>query len=301
MESWISDPDAAWWAKLRRANTHLETLAQLVDEFAATEPYTLTAEPGEGVVAYRLHTREAPAEISTVVGDILHNLRSALDSVAYALALHSRGELTEREEQVTAFPWSPSSSRYDRFFGLGVSVENPDDARLVRGRIYDQPARDAMRVVQPFFIWEMAKLSGANLSETERRRLSNDVFKWSAIHRLHQLSNLDKHRRLSAVGVGVPLLWWGSDEGDDTQFRPGHMPPTDNEILCYLVGPNAAKIELQTEFAMVLTDDPTHQPATDQLYRPQDCQELLGGFARDIAAIVQQVLSQYAQSQTNSA
>ena len=93
MESWMSDLDAAWWAKLRRANTHLETLAKLVDDFAATEPYTLDPEPGEGVVAYRLHIRrEAPAEISTVVGDVLHNLRSALDSVAYELAVQAKGE-----------------------------------------------------------------------------------------------------------------------------------------------------------------------------------------------------------------
>jgi hypothetical protein len=36
MESWMSHPDAAWWAKLRRANAHLETLAKLVE--ADTHP-----------------------------------------------------------------------------------------------------------------------------------------------------------------------------------------------------------------------------------------------------------------------
>ena len=294
MESWMSDPDAAWWAKLRRANTHLETLTKLVDDFAASEPYTLDREPGDGPneVAYRLHIRrEAPAEISTVVGDVLHNLRSALDSVAYELAVHSKGEpLTEREAQVTAFPWSPSSSEYDRSFGIGVEVKNPDDARLLRGRIYGPEARNAMRVVQPFMLAEMA-----NMPPTERRCFSNDHFKWSAIHRLHQLSNLDKHRRLSTVGVGVPLTWWGGPEGDDTQFRPGLIPPEDNTIFCYLVGPNAADRELQTEFAMVLTDDPRHQPVTGEPYLPEDCPKLLRGFAHDVGVIVWQVLLQYGQ------
>jgi hypothetical protein len=296
MESWMSDPDAAWWAKLRRANTHLETLAKLVDEFAASEPYTLDREPGDrpNELAYRLHIRhETPAEISTVIGDVLHNLRSALDSVAYELAVRSKGEpLTGREEQVTAFPWRPSSSEYDRFFGIGVDAKNPDAAHLVlRGRIYSQEAKNAMRVVQPFS-W----LETATLPPTERSRIAHAHFKWSAIHRLNQLSNIDKHRRLSTVGLRVPLLWWRSGERDDTHLRPGHMPPTHNEILCYLVGPNAANIDLNPEFALVLTDDPTHQPATDTHYRPEDCQRLLRDFARDIAAKVEHVLSQYAKS-----
>jgi hypothetical protein len=293
VEPWLTDPEAAWWAKLGRANTHRETLANLVDEFEESEPYTLTPEPGDkpDEVAYRLRIlREAPAEISTVVGDVLHNLRSALDSVAYGLAVHSKGELTEREEQVTGFPWRPNSAEYDRFFGIGVDPKkNPDDGRLVRVRIYGQEARDAMRVVQPFWLAEIA-----NLPETERRQHSDDDFKWSSIYRLQQLSNIDKHRRLPAVGVGWPeMIWWLSDEGDDTRFRSGHMPPTDNTILCYLVGANATNIALNTDFALVLEDDPRHQPGTDEQYQPQDCQKLLEGFALDVETTVRLVLGRY--------
>jgi hypothetical protein len=99
MESWITSPDAAWWAKLRRANIHRETLAKLVDEFEASEPYTLTREPGDkpDEVAYRLRIlRETPAEISTVIGDVLHNLRSALDSVAYEFGSPVEGRTLDR-------------------------------------------------------------------------------------------------------------------------------------------------------------------------------------------------------------
>jgi hypothetical protein len=113
--------------KAQAAPTSTLHLAKLVDEFAASEPYTLTAEPGEGVVAYRLHIRrEAPAEISTVVG-------SALDSVAYELALRSKGELTEREEQKTSSSWRPRSIEYDRFFGIGVYPKNHDDRAWCAG------------------------------------------------------------------------------------------------------------------------------------------------------------------------
>jgi len=146
-----------------------------------------------------------------------------------------------------------------------------------------------MRVVQPFWWIEMA-----NLPDGERRQLSDDHFNWSAIHRLRRLNNIDKHRHLPAMGVGWPRLqYWGSDEGDDTRLRGGYWPPTDNTILCYMVGANAASIELQTEFALVLTDDPRHQPGEDQHYQPQDCQKLLEGFVRDVEARVGQVLWQY--------
>jgi hypothetical protein len=47
MQSWMEDQDAAWWAKIRRANAHLETLVRLVAEFRATKPYTLEPEPGD--------------------------------------------------------------------------------------------------------------------------------------------------------------------------------------------------------------------------------------------------------------
>ena len=75
----------------------------------------------------------------------------------------------------------------------------------------------------------------------------------------------------------------GSDEGDDTQLRGGQLPPTDNTILCYAVGPSAANIDLQTEFALVLKDDPIHQP--------EDCRDLLNGIARDVATTLTGVLS----------
>jgi len=275
MESWMTDPEAAWHAKLSRANTHRETLGKLVDEFEASQPYTLTPEPGDkpDEMAYRLRIpKEAPAEISTVVGDVLHNLRSALDSLAYELAVRSKGQaLTKEEERLTSFPWCQHPSEYDG---------------LMQGSLYGPEAQKAMRVAQPFYLAEMA-----NEPESQRRQHSEEDFKWSGIYRLGQLSNIDKHRRLPAIGVGWPtLLSW---EGNDTWLRGGRMPPTDNTILCYMVGPNAANIELHTEFALVLIDDPTHQPETDKEYQPQDCQRLLEHFADDVDQTLQEVLSRY--------
>ena len=62
------DPEAAWWAKLRRADEHLIVVADLFHDFQATEPYTLTPEDTDNPdeVAYRLRVhREAPADLIT--------------------------------------------------------------------------------------------------------------------------------------------------------------------------------------------------------------------------------------------
>ena len=140
----------------------------------------MTSEPSErpNEVAYRLHIRrEAPAEISTVVGDVLHNLRSALDSLAYELAVRSKGQaLTKEEERLTSFPWCQHSSEYDG---------------LMRVSLYRPEAQNAMRVAQPFYWAEMA-----NEPESQRRQHSEEDFRWSGIHRL---GSAQQHRQTPAA------------------------------------------------------------------------------------------------------
>jgi hypothetical protein len=253
----------------------------------------LTPEAGErpNEVAYRLRIlRETPGAVSTVVGDVLHNLRSALDSLAYGLAVQPEGKtLTRKEERVTTFPWVASSSEYEDFFGTDVSTRKRDDASRLRRRIYSPQARAAMRIVQPFYWAEQS-----HASETERQRRSGDDFEYSPIRRLSHLNNIDKHRRLPVVSVGWPgMIYWGSDEVDNTRFLWGHWPPADNTILFYLVGSSAAKRKLQHELRLVLTDDPIHQPVIGKPYQPPDCRGLLGGFAREVDITLRQVLWRY--------
>jgi hypothetical protein len=297
MELWMLDDDAAWWAKLRRADRHREKLAGLVAAFKANDPYTLKPEmtdrPDE--VAYRLRVwREAPADISTVIGDVLHNLRSALDALAFEVAVQSVNRtLTKTEEGATEFPICESPDTYDAFFGGGA---DPSKSQRLRGRMYSDRARNAMRHAQPFH-W--AAMGNAPVAEKEQRY--REEFEWSQVRRLRHLSNIDKHRRLPAIGVGWPkLLYWGSDVGDDTRLRGGHMPPTDDTILCYLVGPNAKQITLHFEFALVLTDDPIHQPDAGKPYEPQDCMALLEGFSQSVDSKIRQVLSEYARLRANN-
>lgn len=91
-QTWI-DQRTSWWAKANRAKEHIDSLRRLVGEFRASSPYSLTPEPTgmPGRLAYRLRfTNPIPVVISTTVGDVLHNLRAALESLAFEVARRSQ-------------------------------------------------------------------------------------------------------------------------------------------------------------------------------------------------------------------
>jgi hypothetical protein len=75
--SWL-DRTSAWWAKADRVEHHLGSLDRLVAEFRASEPYMVVPRPTDtpGRTEFRLHIHKPmPPEISTTIGDIVHNLR----------------------------------------------------------------------------------------------------------------------------------------------------------------------------------------------------------------------------------
>jgi hypothetical protein len=98
---WL-DRTSAWWAKADRAHYHLRSLHRLVAEFRSSEPYTVVPQPTDtpGRTQYRLQVRTPmPPEISTTHWRHLHNLRSALDSLAYEVALRGLDRPMTTEEE----------------------------------------------------------------------------------------------------------------------------------------------------------------------------------------------------------
>jgi hypothetical protein len=92
-QTWM-DQDSSWWAKANRATEHMDSLRRQVDDYRAAAPYSLTPEPTEKPdrLAYRLRfSKPVPVTISTTVGDVLHNLRTALESLAFEVARRSQG------------------------------------------------------------------------------------------------------------------------------------------------------------------------------------------------------------------
>jgi hypothetical protein len=154
-QSWL-DRTAAWWAKADRAHTHLLSLDRLAAEFRASEPYTVIPQPTDtpSRTEFRLHIHKPmPVEISTTIGDILHNLRSALDSLAYEIALRGPDRpMTSKEERACVFPVTETPERFDQFFDEASKHE----PTRIRSALYGDRARAAFRSVQPFRIHEEA-------------------------------------------------------------------------------------------------------------------------------------------------
>jgi hypothetical protein len=169
--------------KLGRAAELLDEVQRLYDEdnkaSAVTGPHEAPSEqifePITGRTWYvvRLQIDPPPLDerLALLVGDAMHNTRSALDHLACRLVEHNNGQVTNR----TAFPIFPKEpqrkTREDERYSAAIEGMNPEHKK-------------AIRALQPF----------SNRGTDEARRLIA----------LSALDNTDKHRlllpALSTVG-----------------------------------------------------------------------------------------------------
>jgi len=246
-QTWL-DPSASWNVKARRAAHHFADLRQEVDAFRSRRPFALTPEPAETPrrLAYRLKFREPiPAELSAIVGDVLHNLRSALECVAYELARRTRGTaLTPAEERATTFPIQPTPESFEKFF-----TENKR-----RDTLFDARSRAALRLVQPFWLADQAREFNIELND------GVDRVAWDELTRLDALWNIDKHRRLTVTAWWPEMIYWGSNGESRRKAYRGDGTVADGSILLYVDGSDEGQgDELSYEFNLTLTDDPARQ------------------------------------------
>jgi hypothetical protein len=121
MWDWRSDPEAPWWVKLRRARLHIDEVHQRVRALDASNPWSVEKEPAEDPDSWAFRfriQRPIPADLCAV-GDAIANMRSALDYVAYELAVRHTGALAPRQEMATAFPICKDGEAFDGFFTEG--------------------------------------------------------------------------------------------------------------------------------------------------------------------------------------
>jgi hypothetical protein len=161
--------------KLEWADRHIADLLAALDEFRNGDRYTISPQK-------RIEFRESRVIVSTWTldrmdplpaswplefGDIVHNLRSALDLTIWQVTAPVRPAMTERQHREIAFP-------------IALSAEDFDTSRMMP--FLDEPTKDALRAQQPFVHNE--------------RKPSRDAL-WT----LSQLSNRDKHRALPIVAT----------------------------------------------------------------------------------------------------
>jgi hypothetical protein len=164
-------------AKVDRADKHLQELVARVGPWAEDVPHEFRGEinPVAGNYAAYLVVRKAPPiEWSIIVGDVVHNLRSALDHIACMLV--------PKPTRATAFPIFHDREDFD----CGVRLAA---ARNRRGPLTGlSPESAAFQ-----FIEQTQPYRGPHGPE------SHPLFA------LRELSNEDKHRTVLGLAVGIPI------------------------------------------------------------------------------------------------
>jgi hypothetical protein len=152
--------------KANRAHKHVSDLDKALNAFFDTDPYGGRREDDADARECRFYVSkmtDIPLPISGIIGDVLQNLRSALDHLAHHLVIKNRQTPTRH----TCFPIADDATNY-----LSAAFR-----RKVKGM--SKTAEKAIDALQPY-------------------KTGNDVF-W----RLHVLSIADKHRTLIPIAVGL--------------------------------------------------------------------------------------------------
>jgi hypothetical protein len=151
-------------AKLARAPEHLRTLYEQLDEYLDASPFDVQrqTQPGDETSVFVLQVRRPPPiELSVLVGEVAHQLRSAVEHIAFGLVLAAGNEPTPR----TIFP---------------VLLKQPKPKLRIAGGISAEALAIVDRV-QPYKLTE--------------DRESHPLYV------LHRLWNVDKHRNLHLTAL----------------------------------------------------------------------------------------------------
>jgi hypothetical protein len=211
---WLRGPEA----KLERAIEHLEPLERNCERFLKSKPYAVTAEfePEAGCYVLRFRARKSlPLSMSVRVGEIVHNLRSALDHVAWVLA-------ASNTDDVGAL-WEPGT-RERVMFPVAKTPEAFQSHRLMP--LISQAAKAALDPLQPY--------TRGHPYQVARHPLSV----------LHDLWNIDKHRVVHA-GIGAidlstttwrrrAMLMEDFEAAMETEPVEGSGPLEDGAPIAYL-------------------------------------------------------------------
>jgi hypothetical protein len=197
--------------KLDWAAKHIETFRQTIESFQERNPppFGFRAEEHpqtDGSVEHELYAivrEQPPRELALIIGDVVHNVRSALDHLVYALS--------SRKAQRSGNTQFPIFTDECRFKVKGVPM-----IESIKG-----PERTLIENVQPFAASDQPK---------------NDPL---AI--LNRLSNLDKHRLpvTTIAAMETRSTWISSDNADcQLTFVDAGAVEHDQKIVAFTAKPH---------------------------------------------------------------
>ena len=253
---WMVDPECPWWAKLRRAEhliDKIETRYQALNRPGVAWAVVREVDAEQAVV-YRIRLLQPiSADFAVVVADAIHNLRSALDQVAYHLAVQHSGPLSDDAERLTGFPIRISGSRFDEW-----AASTDRRTKLRRLDIFGDAGVRAIRSVQPFaFAEEAGAITGPSGEDAVGRSLEDERDNDPGFV-LNTLWNVDKHRRLPGLAWVMSGLWWTGSSEEGLRTAPLYKPLDDGQLLARDVGIRSDEHdrEVYFQFDVELLDSP---------------------------------------------
>jgi hypothetical protein len=191
-------------AKLDRANKHILVAKRLAERFMKRECKTADqVNSVTNLIELRAVLPAPPMLISLVLGDAVHNLRSALDHTVFAAVMSNPERPPDTPNVRTMFPVSDSPQGFAD--------------QLKRGRLRGLPGR-AIRVVD-------------SLQPYHRRNLDPDNTR-HPLFILDHLENIDKHRRLTLCAcVGTSGQTRLKFDNGPQDVRIAHKRVYDGDVL----------------------------------------------------------------------
>lgn len=257
-------------AKLQRAEEHAQAVRDEIKPWMETNPYRVSREVNAdstrySLIAHLVGTEPALQRWSLIVGDCLHNLRSALDHLIYAIAVHeSRTE--------------PPPDERSLMFLIADTLDN-FNKNASRIKTLSEPVRKAIEAVQPF------------------NRPHPKLPPLLAV--LRDLENTDKHKllRLAYASIAVADIgFWGPQNSiaNTPQFVPyGGEIKDGTEIFAAVFKspePHMKFDQTNLDLAIALWHgkrDPSEPPWHDH----NDCYSVLNLLATEVRTVIDVVVS----------
>lgn len=185
--------------KLRRAKQHAETLKAHVALTFDLDHHRITVEDDPDACQYVFRVFDlqlTDPDWSLFLGDCVHNLRSALDHLAFQLAILGKGlrALTDKEARACGFP----------IFEDPTEFPNPRKTGPIR--LLRPGEQTRITELQPFNAQD-ASIWGSSAMFPFRRWPPASIPE--QLRRLGELDNIDKHRRVHPTWRAAQ--WWRSE------------------------------------------------------------------------------------------
>lgn len=192
----------------------------------------------------RLHVdQEPPVTIALATGDCLHNLSSALDAVAYAIAKVNVGEQLFRDEKLqkeSAFPIVMSRQALERWVGKDS----------LRRKLFTDDNLDLLWKAQTFY-WTAEAVNNDWIDAKPGSAEWNALVQRDPLKLLRSLHNVDKHRRVHIALHGPDVPHWATSGESLREVRMAGIWK-DGAVVARIYDPPSTALDTPMEWDLRL-------------------------------------------------